>query len=209
VKISLPYGTFSVKLGYNAWEEDCFTGPQKWWWGLLWKSKAPTRCKISLWLALNNKLLNWDNYIKRGWCEPNCCILCKNDSESIDHLFIFCPYAAQVMKLIKEELDPKTSWNKGSLDENLKEWAMDRSVKLYANLPSLFVSSIWWARNSDTFKDKQIQPEITTLITLNQAVDFKEDVKEKIPRNPILPLTMIYLGGTLMGQVKVTLQSVE
>jgi hypothetical protein len=140
---------------------------------MLWKSKAPNICKLTQCLALNNKLLTWDNCVKRGWCGPNRCILCKNDSESITHLFIFCPFASQVMKLIKENLKSKSIWNKEILDEGLKEWEMDRSIKLYASLPSLFVSNTWWARNSATFKDKHIQPKITTLFILNKETQFK------------------------------------
>jgi hypothetical protein len=64
----------------------------------------PPRCKITLWIALNNKLLTWDNGLKRGWIGPGRCSLCKSNSESINHLFIFCPYAAQVMKTVKEQL---------------------------------------------------------------------------------------------------------
>jgi hypothetical protein len=39
---------------------------KQWWWGPIWKLKAPLKSKITLWLAINNKLLTWDNDIKRG-----------------------------------------------------------------------------------------------------------------------------------------------
>jgi hypothetical protein len=97
-------GTFTAKLGYKAWQEEKFEGSKKWWWGPIWKTKAPPRCKITLWLALNNKLLTWDNGLKRGWSGPGRCPLCKSDSESIAHLFIYFPYAAQVMKTVKDQL---------------------------------------------------------------------------------------------------------
>jgi hypothetical protein len=64
---------------------------------------------------------------------------------------------------------------------------MEISVKLYASLPSLFFTNIWWARNKETFKDKFTQPEITTVNILSQATYFKNKPKEKILRNPILP----------------------
>jgi hypothetical protein len=41
-------GTFTMKLGYKVWKEDLFTGPKKWWCSMLWKSKSPTRCKLTL-----------------------------------------------------------------------------------------------------------------------------------------------------------------
>jgi hypothetical protein len=39
--------SFTMKLGYKFWHEEIFEGPKKWWWGFLWKMKAPTRCKFS------------------------------------------------------------------------------------------------------------------------------------------------------------------
>jgi hypothetical protein len=39
---------------------------KQWWWGPIWKLKAPLKSKIILWLAINNKLLTWDNGIKHG-----------------------------------------------------------------------------------------------------------------------------------------------
>jgi hypothetical protein len=112
-------GFFTAKLGYKAWTRRNVCREKNGGGFRLWKTKAPTRCKITLWLALNNKLLTWDNCAKRGWCGPNRCILCKENSESISHLFISCPYATQVMKLIKEKLDAiligtRRAWMKAS-----------------------------------------------------------------------------------------------
>jgi len=67
--------SFTAKLGYKAWLKHSLVTPLKWWWKPLWKLKAPLRCKITLWLALNNKLLTWDNGLKRGWCRPNHCAI--------------------------------------------------------------------------------------------------------------------------------------
>ena len=36
------------------------------WWKQVWKSEGPFKEKITLWLALNNKLLTWENIKKRG-----------------------------------------------------------------------------------------------------------------------------------------------
>lgn len=102
----------------------------------MWKSKVPLRYKISLWLALNNKLLTWDNGVKRGWCGPNRCTLCFGDEESVSHLFVFCPYASQVEKLVKEKLKARFEWNKESLGECYQLWVQDRAMKLYSGLPT-------------------------------------------------------------------------
>jgi ribonuclease HI len=79
------------------------------------------------------------------------------------------------------------SWNKENLEECLKYWLQDRATKLYSGLPSIFTSNIWWARNNAVFNDKFMPPEVTTNITLNQAVEFREDPKALKTRLPVLP----------------------
>jgi hypothetical protein len=63
--------------------------------------------KIALWLALNNKLLTWDNGLKRGWCGPNRCALYKSNDESVSHLFVTCPFADQVTNIVKDKLSSR------------------------------------------------------------------------------------------------------
>jgi hypothetical protein len=60
-------------------------------------------------------------------------------------------------------------------------------VHLYAGLPSLMISNIWWACNSAIFKDKMVPPEITAAITLSQVSEFKEDPKSQKQWNTVLP----------------------
>jgi hypothetical protein len=72
--------------------ETQFTGEKQWWWSILWKLNAPLKSKITLSLEIDNKLLTWDNGIKRRWVGPNRCALCKINEESSSHIFICCPY---------------------------------------------------------------------------------------------------------------------
>lgn len=172
----------------------------------MWKCKAPLRCKITLCLALNNKLLTWDNGLKRGWCGPNKCVLCKSSVESIAHLFISCPYAGQVAKTVKDRLNARADWNKDIIEDCFKTWILDRSVHLYAGLPSLMISNIWWAHNSTIFMDRWVDPDATTTLTLNQAAKFKEDPKGQKTRIPILPsldyrIPWGYFNGASQGHL--------
>jgi hypothetical protein len=60
------------------------------------------------------------------------------------------------------------------LEECIKEWLQDKTIRLYVGLPSIPITNLWWAHNTSIFKDKYIPPEITTNITLNLAEEFKE-----------------------------------
>jgi hypothetical protein len=121
-------GVFTTKLGYNSWFEDRQVSQPLWWWKPLWKLKSPLHCKLTLWLALKNKLLTWDNGLKRGWNGPNHCILCKSMEEFVSHIFIYCPYAGKVAEAIKHKLGANSNWSLGGLEDNFRTWMMDSSV---------------------------------------------------------------------------------
>ena len=93
--------SFNEKPRYKACFEASQEVPPLWWWKHLWQLKVPLRCKITLWLDLKNKILTWDNGIKRGWIGPNRCALCKDEEEIVSHLFVSCTYACKVTTIIK------------------------------------------------------------------------------------------------------------
>ena len=98
-------GDFTAKLGYKSWEFDQYQKEKMDWWKQVWKSEGPFKEKITLWLALNNKLLNWENIKKRGWNGPSWCALCHSDEETGSHLFVFYSYAESVWKECCRELN--------------------------------------------------------------------------------------------------------
>jgi hypothetical protein len=80
------------------------------------ETKGRVKCKLALWLALNNKLCTWDNGLKRGWIGPSRCSLCRSEEETIYHLFITCPFFVQVWSLEKSTFTHfDTSWDKNTL----------------------------------------------------------------------------------------------
>jgi hypothetical protein len=114
------------------------------------------------------------------------------------------------MKIIKDKLNAKADWNKDNLEDCFKNWIHDRFVSLYASLPSLMISNIWWAHNNVIFKEKMVLPKVTTTLTLSQVVEFKEDPRgQKCAFLYSPPLTMKSHGATLMGPIKGTRQNVE
>lgn len=64
---------------------------------------------------------------------------------------------------------------------------VDKAVQNFARLPSILVNSLWWARNSSTFKDKDIPTEVTASITLNLAKEIVMELKSKNPKIPSMP----------------------
>ena len=76
----------------------------------VWKFNIPQKLKCFIWLAFNKKKNTLDNPCKRGWLGPNRCSLCKTDVESIDHMFVGCPFAQEVLHNLGNIFDVHLDW---------------------------------------------------------------------------------------------------
>ena len=63
-------------------------------------------------MTLQNYLKTWDNMMEKGWQGPSCCILCKKDSKSMDHLFINCEFTPFIWKNICLSLNIPQLWKR-------------------------------------------------------------------------------------------------
>ena len=49
---------------------------------VLWKYNIPEKIRCFTWLLIKNKVLTWDQLIKRGFQGPSCCQLCRKEEET-------------------------------------------------------------------------------------------------------------------------------
>jgi hypothetical protein len=86
-------GKFSVssacKLFFIANTRFAFAKP-------IWKSKAPMKCWLFMWLAVHKRCLTADNLQKRNWRHNPTCALCEAADEDCTHLFLHCRFTQQV-----------------------------------------------------------------------------------------------------------------
>lgn len=95
-----PNGFFSIASGYfSIW--DSSNKPP---WANAWISGLTPKINIFLWLLLQDKILSLDNLAKKGQIIPNRCSLYKLNLESINHLFIHCPFSSKVWNLLTRDL---------------------------------------------------------------------------------------------------------
>lgn len=88
-----PSGSFSVKSAYNllvASFNDCYS------WKEVWNSQLIPKINFFWWTTLHGKILTIDNLKRRGFTLANKCVMCNCAEESINHLFIHCPFASGV-----------------------------------------------------------------------------------------------------------------
>jgi hypothetical protein len=88
-------GTFSVKSMYL----DLMNGHTPFLRKYLWKLKIPLKIKKFMWFLNNKVLLTKDNLVKRNWHGCTKCCFC-NEPETINHLFLSCPFAKIVWRMI-------------------------------------------------------------------------------------------------------------
>ena len=88
-------GVFSVKSMY----EDLMNGHTRFLKTYLWKLKIPLKIKIFIWFLNRKVLLTKYNLAKRNWKGSIHCAFC-GCNESIDHLFLSCPFAKLVWRVV-------------------------------------------------------------------------------------------------------------
>ena len=95
-------GLFSSRSAYRAF----FAGSVGFEpWKRLWKSWAPSKCKTFVWLAIRNRCWTADRLQKRGLPHPDCCPLCDQEEETVQHLLTTCVFARQFWFSILQPLN--------------------------------------------------------------------------------------------------------
>ena len=61
----------------------------------IWKSWAPPKCRLFLWLVAHNRCWTADRLARQGLPHPARCPLCDQASETIDHLLIGCVFTRE------------------------------------------------------------------------------------------------------------------
>jgi hypothetical protein len=69
---------------------------------------------------IENRILTWDNLIKRGFVGPSRCFLCGEEEETINHLMVKCPFTKDVWKYLLKVLKFQKKWDGGQLSESFQ-----------------------------------------------------------------------------------------
>lgn len=153
---------YFIKAGYNYLNN--MEHPTAVWahWKILKRAEVIPKIKFFMWTLLHGKILTVENLRKRGIAGPSRCPNCKTAEESIQHLFISCPFAASCWNNIVPSA-PST-WNpQHSIEEALNNWRKNYPWKptkqnptrrIWNATPFALLWRIWIARNNRIFRDK-------------------------------------------------------
>ena len=128
---------------------------------MIWKIKSPPKTRLFMWNVLENKAPTWDILQNRNFHGPGWCPLCKENSETIYHLFMECWYIKEVMKECSLICGVAFRWEGTSILEGWHSWCTNPSLWNCRAIPLLIIWGVWLARNQIIFSDKVCPPGIT------------------------------------------------
>lgn len=150
-------GQFSTKTAYERY----FTGGVKFEpYRRLWKTWAPLKVKLFLWLAIWNRVWTADRLARRGMQHPEHCILCDQESKDINHLFVSCSFSRQVWfgalrPIGLERLVPSPNERKFiHWWRRAQKRVGDQARKGFNSLVQLVAWQVWKHRNACIFDAK-------------------------------------------------------
>jgi hypothetical protein len=80
-----PTGNFTLKEAYHLTAQH-ISLPDDIIWKKIWKGNLWPKVATFLWKTAHQKILTWDQLCKRGFQGPGLCSMCKENSETMEHL---------------------------------------------------------------------------------------------------------------------------
>lgn len=126
---------------------------------LIWTSLVPKKCKFFIWSLFHKGINTIDKCQSRSphmALNPNWCVLCKANNETMEHIFVNCTFTQHVWGNFFHFVDSSTT-APTSLDDVPKKFcyykpSTKRSILLQNMIGATFWI-IWLERNGRTFND--------------------------------------------------------
>jgi ribonuclease HI len=115
-------------------------------WKAVWSIQAPGKMKVVLWRMIHDCLPTGHQLIHRHIPADGGCVFC-GQLERVEHLFLFCPFARSVWKVVKEQYPLQLQRKKLV---HAKQWVFDflrRESGIHATVLAATCWHIWQARN--------------------------------------------------------------
>jgi hypothetical protein len=144
-------------------------------WKLIWKTWAPPRVKLFLWLA--NKDRCWTaEWLQQRHLQNNRCVMCDQQLETIHHLLVSCPFSRQIWYDTLSWL--RLACRPPDQDDSISHWWLDvrqntpkAMRKGFATATHLTVWMIWKHRNGCVFDgDQPSKPRLNDSIRNEAAM---------------------------------------
>jgi hypothetical protein len=130
--------------------DDYMNGQTRFHKKYLWKLKVPLKIRIFMWFLYKKVILTKDNLAKRRWNGCKKCVFC-DSQETIDHLFITCPFARLVWRVVHFTFNIPPPANVTNMFGNWLN-GVDKKTKVRIRVGvCALVWAIWNCRNDVVF----------------------------------------------------------
>ncbi|WMV54061.1 hypothetical protein MTR67_047446 [Solanum verrucosum] len=111
--------TYKVSKAYMKMNHNL--QPSNWPWKNIWKTKMPHKVACFVWLLAKEAMLTQENLMKRGIILCLRCFLCREQAETVNHLFLHCRITRQLWRLFLNHRG--ITWSiLGKITEALTSW---------------------------------------------------------------------------------------
>jgi hypothetical protein len=78
--------------------------------------------KLFHWMIIDNRILNWDNFLKRGFAGTSRCFMCGEAEETINYLILNFPFTREDSFYLLKVLKVQIILDCGKLSESFHNW---------------------------------------------------------------------------------------
>jgi hypothetical protein len=112
----------------------------------IWKTWAPPKCKLFIWLAAHKRCWTLNRLARRGLPHPEHCPLCDQEDETLDHLLVSCVFTRKFWYMVLRQVGLH-SLAPQPIDLIFDEWwekaSMATSGLTKGGLNSLIILGAW------------------------------------------------------------------
>eukprot|EP00253_Pinus_taeda_P017857 PITA_17857 len=185
-------GLYTPKAGYLQLISHKKPDTTASWWQNIWKLDASPRSKLFTWCILRDKIPTGEHLMKRAQYGPTWCVLCREASESTEHIFLRCRATLSLWKNLKTISHYTGEWNGTDLLSAWTEWDKRNKGSKNINLPIIVNWSIWKSRNRLIFEEKPIHWPLMEagIITALNELPNPPPPKSRHPTPPHIDLSI-------------------
>jgi hypothetical protein len=99
------FGFYSVAQGYIIVHPPQAPNETTTLWKQVWDPLDLPKVNFFSWVLMHKKILTCENLEKRGFIDPHRCPMCFHALETMDHLFVNCPFTQEVWKISLQGLN--------------------------------------------------------------------------------------------------------
>ncbi|CAN6543682.1 unnamed protein product [Malus baccata var. baccata] len=152
-------------------------------WKTVWKLKVPPKIRTFMWKTLHEALATMKNlYIRRSFPSP-ICPLCNSQDESIEHLFLFCPWVEVVwfggmlnLRPIRQHVSSWASWlvQMGAAENGSAEVRINRISYIAFTCWHIWKSRCEFQFNNQAIYPSRVVAAVSRSVTAYQESTFRQ-----------------------------------